>query len=53
MMQPSAAADVAAGQIMANGAQSNDWVEQFEGLHMDQGPPNAWADDFAKVITHG
>ena len=52
MMQPSAAADVAAGQIMANGAQHNDWAEQFSGLSLNQGPPNAWADDFAKVITH-
>lgn len=51
MMQPSAAADVAAGQIMANRAQHTDWAEQFSGLNLNQGPPNAWADDFAKVIT--
>lgn len=49
MMQPSAAADVAAGQIMANGAQHHDWAEQFSGMNLNQGPPNAWADDFAKV----
>lgn len=51
MREQSAAADVAAGQIMAHGAQHNDWAEQFGQLNLNQGPPNAWADEFAGVSS--
>lgn len=51
MRDQSAAADVAAGQIMAHGAQHNDWAEQFGQLNLNQGPPNAWADEIAGVSS--
>ncbi len=50
MMEPSVAADHAAGQMVANAGPHNDWADQFSNLRLDHGgQPAAWADDFAKV----
>lgn len=51
MLEPSAAADQAAGQIVANAGPQNDWAEQFSNMRLDNGgQPGGWADEFAQVI---
>lgn len=50
MQQPSVAADVAAGQMVANARTHNDWADQFSNLRLEPGgQPGAWADEFAQV----
>lgn len=50
MLEPSVAADVAAGQMVANAGPHNDWANQFSNLRLDQGgQPGAWANEFAQV----
>lgn len=50
MLEPSAAADQAAGQIVANAGPHNDWAEQFSNMRLDSGnQPGGWADEFAQV----
>lgn len=50
MLEPSAAADQAAGQIVANAGPQNDWAEQFSNMRLDNGSQSGgWADEFAQV----
>lgn len=50
MLEPSAAADQAAGQIVANAGPHNDWAEQFSNMRLDSGnQPGGWADELAQV----
>lgn len=52
MLEPSAAADQAAGQIVANAGPQNDWADQFSNMRHDNGnQPGGWAEEFAQV-TH-
>ena len=54
MLEPSAAADQAAGQVVANAGPQNDWAEQFSNMRLDNGTqPGGWADEFAQVTAFG
>lgn len=53
MLEPSAAADQAAGQIVAHAGPRNEWADQFSNMRLDNGArPGGWAEEFAKVGTH-
>lgn len=52
MLEPSAAAEVAAAHQAANAAPQNDWADQFSNMRLDNGAhPGGWADEFAQVMT--
>ena len=53
MLEPSAAADQAAGQIVRHAGLQNDWADQFSNMRLDNGSqPSGWAEEFAKVRTY-
>ena len=52
MLEPSAAADVAAAQIAANAGPQNAWADQFSNMRLDNGShAGGWADEFAQVMS--
>ena len=53
MLEPSAAADQAAGQIVGHAGPQHDWADQFSNMRLDNGSqPGGWAEEFAKVRTY-
>lgn len=48
MLEPSAAADQAAGQIVGHVGLQNDWADQFSNMRLGS-QPGGWAEEFAQV----
>lgn len=48
MLEPSAAADQAAGQIVGHVGLQNDWADQFSNMRLGS-QPGGWAEEFAQA----